>query len=250
MNIFKKKYIYIICTFFLFYSSQIYANTFHQNNFYQAKLWAIKIHKNAPGSFYCGCTINWNEKKGIPNLNSCHYNIRKNKNRAQRIEWDHVVPAWEFGHNKICWKKGGRKYCEHDDQLFKKIESDLHNIQPVIGEINGDRSNFSFNELQFENYQYGNCTVKIDFKKKQIEPTNETKGIIARTYFYMINQYHITISESQMQLFTKWDKENPVSCWECEREALIYQVQHIHNDYVKKNCEKKNFHYVSNETEK
>jgi len=31
----------------------------------------------------------------------------KNLKRASRIEWEHIVPAWFFGHNLDCWKRGG-----------------------------------------------------------------------------------------------------------------------------------------------
>jgi deoxyribonuclease I len=81
------------------------------NNFTQAKAAAVKVNQDAPGSFYCGCKIEWQGKKGIPDLESCGYQPRKNLNRASRIEWEHVVPAWQFGHQMQCWQDGGRKNC-------------------------------------------------------------------------------------------------------------------------------------------
>jgi len=205
-------------------------------NFYKAKLNAIKIHQNAPGSFYCGCKIIWKQKKGIPILSSCGYKIRKNKNRAMRIEWEHVVPAWQFGHQKTCWKKGGRKKCKND-QKYRYIESDLYNLQPAIGEINADRSNFMYDELKnsIPKY-YGKCKMKIDFKTKTVEPPERARGAIARTYFYMSEKYKITLSKKQKNLFKKWDKNFPVTTWECKREKLIFQKQGYHNNYVYKKC--------------
>lgn len=79
------------------------------NNFSQAKAASAKINQDAPGSFYCGCRIDWQGKKGIPDLAGCGYQVRKNAQRAQRIEWEHVVPAWQFGHQLQCWQDGGRK---------------------------------------------------------------------------------------------------------------------------------------------
>ncbi|STQ78486.1 Extracellular deoxyribonuclease precursor [Hafnia alvei] len=67
------------------------------NNFTQAKAAAVKVNQDAPGSFYCGCQIEWQGKKGIPNLESCGYQARKNQNRASRIEWgarDARVAVW------------------------------------------------------------------------------------------------------------------------------------------------------------
>ncbi|QCI18373.1 deoxyribonuclease I [Buchnera aphidicola (Aphis nasturtii)] len=206
-------------------------------NFYQAKILAIKIHKNAPGTFYCGCKIIWNNKKGIPNLSSCGYKIRKNKNRAMRIEWEHVVPAWKFGHQKKCWKKGGRKKCIKD-RNYQNIEFDLHNLQPSIGEINADRSNFMYSEFSSDIKQYGKCSVKIDFKKKLVEPPKKARGAIARTYFYMSEIYNIKLSAKEKKLFIKWNNTFPVTKWECIRENLIFKVQGNHNNYVYKKCHK------------
>lgn len=232
-------FIVIISMFFFFSSNKrSYFKKKTIENFYQAKIISIKIHKNAPGSFYCGCQIIWKQKKGIPNLYSCGYKIRKNKNRATRIEWEHVVPAWQFGHQKTCWKKGGRKKCM-EDKKYKHIESDLHNLQPAIGEINGDRSNFMYGQLNNSVAQYGRCNMKIDFKRKIVEPPERARGAIARTYFYMNKKYNIILSEKERKMFTIWDKIFPVTKWECEREKLIFNIQGNHNDYVYKHCYKK-----------
>lgn len=206
-------------------------------NFQQAKILAIKIHKNAPGTFYCGCKIIWSKKKGTPNLSSCGYKIRKNINRAKRIEWEHVVPAWQFGHQKKCWKKGGRKKCVQD-RNYRKIEFDLHNLQPAIGEINADRSNFIYSELSSQIKQYGKCSMKIDFKKKLVEPPKIARGAIARTYFYMSETYNIKLSKKEKKLFKKWNYNFPVTKWECIRENLIFHIQGNHNNYVYQQCNK------------
>jgi deoxyribonuclease-1 len=234
----KKIFIAVISIFFFY--PQIKKNHFKKNtiqNFYQAKLMAIKIHQNAPGSFYCGCQIIWKQKKGIPNLFSCGYKIRKNTNRAIRIEWEHVVPAWQFGHQKKCWKKGGRKKCIQD-RTYKHIESDLHNLQPAIGEINADRSNFMYSNITNIASQYGQCDMKIDFKRKLANPPERARGAIARTYFYMSKKYHIILSREQKELFKIWDKNFPVTNWECKREKLIFNIQGYHNNYVYKKCNK------------
>jgi len=87
-----------------------------------------------------------------------------------------------------------------EDKKYKHIESDLHNLQPAIGEINGDRSNFMYGQLNNSVAQYGRCNMKIDFKRNKIFP---------------------------------------VTKWECEREKLIFNIQGNHNDYVYKHCYKK-----------
>ncbi|MFD1803745.1 deoxyribonuclease I [Mixta tenebrionis] len=211
--------------------------TYHQNNFQQAKIVSAQINADAPGSFYCGCKITWQEKKGIPDLASCGYQVRKNANRANRIEWEHVVPAWQFGHQRQCWQEGGRKNCSKDEG-YRQIESDLHNLQPAIGEVNGDRGNFLFSQWNGGEHQYGQCGMKIDFKNKLAEPPARARGAIARTYFYMRDRYQLRLSRQQTQLLEVWDKQYPVSAWECERDKRIAKIQGNHNPWVQRACQR------------
>lgn len=171
-------------------------------------------------------------------MTSCGYKIRKNKVRAKRIEWEHVVPAWQFGHQKKCWKTGGRKKCINDAE-YRYIALDLHNLQPAIGEINSDRSNFMYSQLTGHISKYGKCNMKIDFQKKIVEPPERARGMIARTYFYMIQKYNIVVSRKQRRLFYVWNKNFPVTKWECKREELIFKLQGNHNNYTYKQCNKK-----------
>ncbi len=206
------------------------------NNFSQAKAAAAKINQDAPGSFYCGCRIDWQGKKGIPDLAGCGYQVRKNAQRAQRIEWEHVVPAWQFGHQLQCWQDGGRKNC-NKDATYRQIETDLHNLQPAIGEVNGDRNNFMYSQWNGGEGQYGQCPMKVDFKNKQAEPP--ARGAIARTYFYMRDRYQLRLSRQQTQLFEVWNRQYPVSQWECQREARIAKVQGNHNPYIQQACQQR-----------
>ncbi|MBH3023480.1 deoxyribonuclease I [Serratia ureilytica] len=208
------------------------------NNFSQAKAAAAKINRDAPGSFYCGCRIDWQGKKGIPDLAGCGYQVRKNAQRAQRIEWEHVVPAWQFGHQLQCWQDGGRKNC-NKDATYRQIETDLHNLQPAIGEVNGDRNNFMYSQWNGGAGQYGQCPMKGDFKNKQAEPPARARGAIARTYFYMRDRYQLRLSRQQTQLFEVWNRQYPVSQWECQREARIAKVQGNHNPYIQQACQQR-----------
>jgi len=212
-------------------------NNYHQNSFGQAKEYAAKLNADAPGSFYCGCIITWKGKKGIPDLASCGYQVRKNASRAKRIEWEHVVPAWTFGHQRQCWQNGGRKQCAKDAG-YRRIETDLHNLQPAIGEVNGDRGNFMYSQWNGSERQYGQCEMKIDFKNKLAEPPARARGAIARTWFYMRDQYQISMSKQQTQLMTVWNKLYPVTPWECERDNRIAKVQGNHNPYIQQACQR------------
>ncbi|MFV0283756.1 MAG: endonuclease [Castellaniella sp.] len=186
------------------------------------------------GTLYCGCTWQWTGKSGgRVDLASCGYTPRKNANRAARIEWEHIVPAWTFGHQRQCWQNGGRKNCVANDPVFGVMESDLHNLAPSVGEVNGDRSNFNYGMVQKNQpLQYGQCPTRTDFKARTTEPRDEAKGLVARVTFYMADRYGLTLSKGQQQILMAWDHQHPVSAWEIERDRRITKVMGHQNPYV------------------
>lgn len=181
------------------------------NSFYQAKKHLIKTLPPDQTTLYCQCNIIKMGKKLVPDTSSCGYTPRRSlthagkiNSRALRIEWEHIMPAWEFGHQLKCWQQGGRKHCRKNSALFRKMEADINNLAPAIGEINGDRSNYRFGHLTNTIGQYGTCPVKINFKQRVIEPPNAARKQIAKAYFYMRDTYHIRLSKKQTQLFNAW----------------------------------------------
>ena len=216
-------------------------NTFSApENFRSAKKTLRHIYANdLQTSFYCGCSFSSQQVNGknklIVDHKSCNYTPRKNAKRASRIEWEHVVSAWEFGHQLQCWQEGGRKACKKDKQ-FKRMEADLHNLVPAIGEVNGDRSNYKFTVLEGEKLVYGACDMEVDFKKRSVEPPEAVRGDIARTYFYMAEKYGLKISKKQRKLFEAWDKADPVSEYECRRHKPKSKKQGWSNRYITESC--------------
>jgi len=189
--------------------------------FSKAKKVAATIYADHQTSFYCGCSYTRQGKKLIPDLQSCGYEPRKELKRASRIEWEHVVPAWAFGHQLQCWQDGGRKNCKKTSEKFRRMEADLMNLVPAIGEINGNRSNYSFTMLEGEPRVYGTCDFEVDFKARKAEPAPEVRGDIARIYWYMRDTYGLRISKKQQRLFEAWSKTDPVDEWEAERTNRI-----------------------------
>ncbi|TDB44092.1 deoxyribonuclease I [Photorhabdus khanii subsp. guanajuatensis] len=192
--------------------------------------------KSKTGTLYCGCHWQWTGKSGgRVNLSSCGYQVRsqQNRDRAERIEWEHIVPAWVFGYQRQCWQKGGRKNCVSSDPVFRAMESDMHNLSPSIGEVNGDRSNFSYGMLpKNEPNDYGACTSKVDAKSRTFEPRDAVKGQIARINFYMHDRYNLSMSRQQQQLFMAWDRQYPPNQWERERDNRIAGIMGHHNPFV------------------
>lgn len=189
--------------------------------------------KASPGTLYCGCDWKWTTRTGGKvYLESCGYEVRKNKVRANRTEYEHVTPAWVFGHQRQCWQNGGRKNCTANDPIFNMMEGDLHNLTIAIGEVNADRSNFRFGMVNSKESMYGQCASKTDFKQRIFEPRDEVKGFVARVNFYMHDRYGLNMSRQQQQLFMAWDKMYPPESWELERDERIANVTGVHNPFV------------------
>ena len=124
---------------------------------------------------------------------------------------------------------------------FRKMEADMYNLYPSVGEVNGDHSNYSMAMIAEEKRRYGRCDVEIQGKK--VEPRPEVRGEIARTYFYMQEVYPSTgiISRKDEKLLQAWDRSDPVDAWECERTRQIRKIQGNANSVVESRCEKSGF---------
>ena len=190
-------------------------------------------------TIYCGCDISYKKSgkkvRWSVDLDSCGYKVRKNKERASRIEVEHVMSAWEFGHQLKCWRDGGRKNCG-DEKQFDLMEGDLHNLYPAIGEVNGDRGNFQFSDWNGKPSKYGKCQMVVDFKGKRAQPPVEARGPIARAHLYMADQYKIRLADQQKKLYLAWDKMYPATKMECRRNELITREQGNDNPYVTASC--------------
>lgn len=200
-------------------------------SFTQSKKILTDIYTDNPQTFYCDCRYTQEGKKLTPEWAACGYKPRKNANRASRIEWEHVMPAWVFGHQRMCWQEGGRKNCRNDP-VFREMEADMHNLVPAIGEVNGDRSNYGFGMIEGEPRVYGACDMEIDFKARRAEPPEHRRGDIARTYFYMRDRYGIRLSKQETRLLEAWARMDPVDEWERQRNARITRKQGNANPYI------------------
>ncbi|EIE4559075.1 endonuclease [Campylobacter lari] len=202
------------------------------DNFNESKKELVELYESLGSTyqydFYCNAPFKANKKGKYTKFEVVKSDLYTPRNeytkkgkinqRAKRIEWEHIMPAQNFGKHLSCWREGGRKACQNDP-LFTKMEADKQNLVPAIGEVNGDRSNFRYAEapLNLEYTQYGNCKVYTDFKAKRFYPANYSKGWIARSYLYMSKTYNIRLSDQERKLMESWDKQYPMS----EKERII-----------------------------
>ncbi len=206
-----------------------------------------KLYVNARHftEFYCGSAFD--EDFNLDHSKS-GFRFRKNEERANRIEWEHIVAAESFGQSFAEWRDGhpecvdskgepykGRKCAGKVSKIFQLMEADMYNLVPAIGEVNGDRSNYRFDMIPGEKREYGKCNMEIE--GSVAEPPDDKFGDIARTYMYMEAAYgRGVIAQSNIKLFEAWNKMDPVDKWECERARLVEKVQGNKNTILDKAC--------------
>ena len=196
--------------------------------FQEAKKIAWRLYAGHQTTFYCGCEYQGNRV----DLASCGYQPRKNANRAARVEWEHIVPAWVIGQQRQCWQNGGRKNCTANDLVFSRAEADLHNLVPSIGEVNGDRGNFALGMLSDRPTQYGACPMVVNFKEKTAMPPERARGAAARIYLYMADRYQLRLSSQDRRTYQVWNRQYPVSAWEQWRNQANACAMGWGNPYV------------------
>ncbi|MDD4968146.1 MAG: endonuclease [Paludibacter sp.] len=133
--------------------------------------------------------------------------------------------------------------------------SDIFNVYPTDGKVNGERSNYPYGEVGTATYtsingsKLGSSSFP-DYTGTVFEPLNEYKGDFARTYFYMATRYaglcenwiaganvvystaNLGLTTYAMNLFLKWSRQDPVSAKEIVRNNAAYGVQNNRNPFI------------------
>jgi deoxyribonuclease-1 len=209
-------------------------------NFQWAKREADKIFANYRMTLYCNCKFN--PFKEI-DLKSCHMEEAQAIKRAHRVEWEHIMPAQNFGQHFKCWQeklcqtKGksykGKACCTRIDANFRAAEAELYNLWPAEGLINQARSNFRYATLHGVLNYYG-CPFALDKVKRRVEPEDRIKGLVARANLFMSDKYGIRLSSSQRKLFLEWDRRFPPSSVEMRWSEKVFKVEGYYNPYIRK----------------
>ena len=184
-------------------------------------------------TLYCGAAYDMDKTVTHP----LGFHTDKHVKRSKRIEWEHVVPAENFGRAFSEWRDGhpecvnskgkpfkGRNCASKMNHDYRLMQADMYNLFPAIGAVNALRSNYNFTMLPGVESDFGSCAMKIDNRKA--EPPVEARGRIARAYMYMDATYpRYNMSKQTRQLMNAWDKMYPLSEWECERARRVEKSQ-------------------------
>lgn len=208
------------------------------------KLLEKQIYVDHRTTLYCGARFDARKEVIAPE----GFTTTKYIKRSKKIEWEHVVPAENFGRSFLEWRDGhkqcvnnkgkpfkGRRCAEKINTEYRHMQADMYNLYPAIGAVNALRSNYNFTMLPAAKSDFGSCAMKVDNRKA--EPPEIARGEIARTYLYMEDAYkRYSMSKAQRQLISAWDKMYPVTDWECSRAKKIFELQKNKNEVVTSRC--------------
>lgn len=132
---------------------------------------------------------------------------------------------------------------------------DLNHLYPSEKNANMAKSNFPLGEVQSSTFDNG--VVKVGYpvtgqgggSAKVFEPDDEYKGDFARTYFYMVTCYqnltwtpkymymlrqdlYPTLKDWAIDLLLKWNRQDPVSDKETDRNETVYKIQNNRNPFI------------------
>ena len=195
-------------------------------------------------TLYCRAPFDEKKRISLP----AGFTTPKHEKRAGRVEWEHVVPAENFGRFFVEWREGdevctdskgrsfkGRKCAEKANKTFRFMQADMYNLYPAIGAVNAMRSNFNFTMLPGVPNTFGTCAMKIEGNRA--EPPEYSRGEIARSTLYMAAAYPaFRISAQQRRLMESWNKMYPATEWECTRADRIKKLQKNENPFVVEAC--------------
>lgn len=138
--------------------------------------------------------------------------------------------------------------------------SDLFNVYPTDGKVNGERGNLPYGEVATPSYTSGiGCMVGPSsfsgYTGQVFEPVDEYKGDIARTVMYMAIRYADNIpswisansgstevenfydatnglTTYAINLLLSWSRMDPVSSVETLRNDAVYSIQNNRNPFI------------------
>jgi deoxyribonuclease I len=160
----------------------------------------------------------------------CGYRFDQEGNSpaGYHIGIDHVYDTvWMMDHLQ-CHNRT-QCYAQKND-LFIKMESDLHNLYPAWTDLTVYRSGRIFGEVDGEDWRFENCD--FEWKSGVVEPRPLSRGNIARAIFYMHTKYGVPISPSMIETLKTWNRDDLPSDQEKVRNDRIERIQGGRNPYI------------------
>ena len=117
----------------------------------------------------------------------------------------------------------------------RAMKSDMHHLYPVDAWVNSARKSLMFGEVEQENKKMVCTEAKLGLNSNgdmRFEPPDEHKGNVARAMFYFSVRYGVPLSAEEAATFRRWNKMDPVSSMERERNNRIQALQGNRNVFI------------------
>ena len=143
---------------------------------------------------------------------------------------EQIYPAlWMLKYLKC---KSRMECAQSGKNRFIRMESDLHNMYPVWATISRSRGNTRYGIIAGEDWRIDGC----DFERKNgiTEPRLIARGNIARAIFYMAKEYGLPVDENMLTVLKGWNRDDPPSEQEKQRNNRIQELQGNRNPFIDK----------------
>ncbi len=171
-----------------------------------------KLYAQGGWSLYCGF----------------RFDGQGNTEAGGKVLIEHIYPTnWIFKHLDCS----SRMECRSAKQnRFQQMETDLHNMYPVWWEIKNTNKDTRYGDISGEDWRYDDC----DYERKLgvTEPRPIARGNIARVIFYMYSEYGVPIDKEMFETLKQWNRDDPPSTQEAQRNDRIEQIQGKRNPFV------------------
>lgn len=136
----------------------------------------------------------------------------------------------------------------------RPMVSDLHQVRPTDGKVNGMRSNYPFGMVNNPSYTSKNGTkigpsVSPGYSGTVCEPIDEFKGDVARMILYFVTRYETQLSSFtsgnilggspypglqawERDVLLAWHAQDPVSPAEIDRNNATFSIQKNRNPFI------------------
>jgi deoxyribonuclease-1 len=147
---------------------------------------------------------------------------------GRAVAVDHVYPLARMVRESGC---RDRAQCRvRLGEKFALMESDLHNLYPEVQELIAYRNGREFGIVDGEEWRFDDCDV--EWRNGVFEPRQLARGNIARAILYMRATYRLAVSDKMLELLKAWNREDPPSKQEQERNAAIEKLQGRRNPFI------------------
>lgn len=228
--------------------STVCFGVFAGDDFNATKQHARKLWSEHSKTFYCKC--DYSRQFKVKNGDCIQTDTRY---RWVFLNWEHIVPVSRFGRDLPCWNQRPcfdkhhmpvkkRYCCQSQNTKFSKMFNDMHNLVPVVAQVNTARQYYQFTDTP-PNGEAGQkavqgCDMSIYPRHGQVWIPESVRGWVARAYLYMASEYNLRLFQHEKERFHRWHMTYPPGDWEILWNQKVLKAQGTNNPYISEPREK------------